>query len=124
MKITPCCVYFIITLSFLLGFSKNKNKFGEIDIIRLQFPPVKLWEVILNSVSCIGYTILRKTIEGYIHSILFLKFSTIKSKLNIRAFHSSRYLQSNLIFKFSHASVVKIQCSSKYLTIYSEKPKI
>ena len=43
-----------ITLCFLLG-SKNKIKFGEIDIFRLQFPLIKLWGMILNSVSCIGY---------------------------------------------------------------------
>ena len=36
--------------------SKNKNKFGEIDIFRLQFPLIKLTEVILNSVSCNSYT--------------------------------------------------------------------
>ena len=38
--------------------SKNKNKFGEIDIFRLQFPLIKLWEVILNSVRYGKYTTL------------------------------------------------------------------
>ena len=40
----------MITLSFLLG-SKNKNKFGEINIFRLQFPLISLWEVILNIIA-------------------------------------------------------------------------
>ena len=50
-------IFVDITLSFLLG-SKNKNKFGEIDIFRLQFPLIKLWEVILKSVNYGKYTAL------------------------------------------------------------------
>ena len=38
--------------------------------------------------------ILRKTIEGYLDSIPSLTFNTIKTKLIMHAFHSSRYLQS------------------------------
>ena len=52
-----------ITLSFLLG-SKNKNKFSEIDIFRLQFLLIKLWEVILNSVSCNSYTMGCPPVRG------------------------------------------------------------
>ena len=38
--------------------------------------------------------ILRKTIEGYLDSVASLTFNTIKTKLIMHAFHSSRYLQS------------------------------
>ena len=38
--------------------------------------------------------ILRKTIEGYLDSIPSLTFNTIKTKLIMHTFHSSRYLQS------------------------------
>ena len=38
--------------------------------------------------------ILRKTIEGYLDLFSSLTFNTIKTKLFIHAFHSSRYLQS------------------------------
>ena len=37
----------------------------------------------------------RKTIEGYLGSGSSLTFNTIKTKLIMHAFHSSRYLQSN-----------------------------
>ena len=37
--------------------------------------------------------ILRKTIEGYLDSVPSLIFNTIKTKLIMHAFHSSRYLQ-------------------------------
>ena len=37
--------------------------------------------------------ILRKTIEGYFDSVPSLTFNTIKTKLIMHAFHSSRYLQ-------------------------------
>ena len=38
--------------------------------------------------------ILRKTIEGYLDSVPSFTFNTIKTKLIMHAFHSSRYLQS------------------------------
>ena len=38
--------------------------------------------------------ILRKTIEGYLDSVPALTLNTIKTKLIMHAFHSSRYLQS------------------------------
>ena len=54
-------IYIIfLFISHLVLSSKNKNKFGEMDIIRLQFPLIKLWEVILNSVNlmyCVVYGI-------------------------------------------------------------------
>ena len=48
LKFEIYIIFVDITLSFLLG-SKNKNKFDEIeiDIFRLQFPLIKVWEVIL-----------------------------------------------------------------------------
>ena len=39
-------------------------------------------------------TILRETIEGYLDSVSSLTFNTIKTKLIMHEFHSSRYLQS------------------------------
>ena len=50
-------------------------------------------------------TILRKTIEGYLDSATSLSFNTIKTLLIMYAFHSSRLLQSKLMFYFSHASM-------------------
>ena len=50
-----------------------------------------------------GITILRKTIEGYLDSIPSLTFNTIKTLLNMHAFHSSRHLQSKWMLYFSHA---------------------
>ena len=38
--------------------------------------------------------ILRKTIEGYLDSVPSLTFNTIKTKLIMHAYHTSRYLQS------------------------------
>ena len=52
-----------ITLSFLLG-SENKNKFGEMDIFRLQFPFIKLWKVILNSVNLM-FVLFMEYIRGW-----------------------------------------------------------
>ena len=37
-------------------------------------------------------TILRKTTEGHLESVPSLTFNTIKTKLNMNAFHSSIYL--------------------------------
>ena len=57
--------------------------------------------------------ILRKTIEGYLDSVPSLTFNTIKTKLLMDAFHSSRYLQSKMDASFqSHFngfSTVQIQ---------------
>ena len=50
--------------------------------------------------------ILRKTIEGYLVSVPSLTFNTIKTKLIIYVFHSSRYLQSKWMLYFSHAAMV------------------
>ena len=52
------------------------------------------------------YTILRKTIEGYLDSVLSLTFNTIKTLLIMHAFHSSRHLQSKWMLYFSHASLI------------------
>ena len=41
---------------------------------------------------------LNITIEGYLDSISSLAFNTIKIKLDIHAVHSSRYLQSRVMF--------------------------
>ena len=43
----------------------------------------------------IAATILRKTIEGYLNSVPYRTFNTIKTKLIVHAFHIARYLQSN-----------------------------
>ena len=51
-------------------------------------------------------SILRKTIEGYLVSVPSLTFNTIKTKLIMHAFHSSRYLQSKWMLYFSHATMV------------------
>ena len=56
----------------------------------------------------------KKTVEGYSDSIPSLTFNTILTNLNIHAFcSSSRYLQSKCMFNLSHASMVKVQYSSK-----------
>ena len=36
-------------------------------------------------------------------------------------FHSSRYLQSKLMFGLSHASMIKVQYISKWSALYTEK---
>ena len=41
-----------------------------------------------------GVSILRKTMEGYLDSVPYLTFNTIKTYLIMHAFHSSGYLQS------------------------------
>ena len=51
-------------------------------------------------------SILRKTIEGYLDSVPSLTSNTIKTLLVMNSFHSSRYLQSNWMLYFSHASMV------------------
>ena len=48
-----------------------------------------------NHLECLN--ILRKTIEGYVDSVPSLTFKTIKTKLIMYAFHSSRYLNECLI---------------------------
>ena len=58
--------------------------------------------------------ILRKTIEGYLDTVPFLTFNTIKTKLIMHAFHSSRYLQLKLMFALSHASMIEVQYISKW----------
>ena len=53
-----------------------------------------------------NYTILRKTIEGYLDSVSSLTFNTIKTLLIMHVFHSSRHLQSKRMLYFSHVSMV------------------
>ena len=55
---------------------------------------------------CMYACILRKTIEGYLDSVLSLTSNTIKTLLIMHAFHSSRHLQSKWMLYFSHASMV------------------
>ena len=55
------------------------------------------------------HCILRKTIEGYLDSVPFLTFNTIKTLLIMHAFHSSRHLQSKWMLYFSHVSMVQVQ---------------
>ena len=55
--------------------------------------------------------------KGYLDSISSLAFKTSKTKLYSHAVYSSRYLQSKLMFNLSHASMVKIQYSSKLVEI-------
>ena len=59
-------------------------------------------------------SILRKTIEGYLDSVPSLTFNTIKTKLIMHAFNSSKYLQSKWMFDLSHASMIKVQYMSKW----------
>ena len=78
---------------------------------------------LLKVMSILGYTFrhchkrfveyTHKTIEGYFDSVSPVTFNTIKAKLKIHAVHSFRYLQSKLMSDLSHASMVKIQYSSK-----------
>ena len=56
----------------------------------------------------------RKTIEGYLDSVPTLTFNTIKTKLIMNAFHSSRYLQSKWMFDLCHESMIKVQYMSKW----------
>ena len=55
------------------------------------------FSVICKSVSHNKYnvSILRKRIERYLDSVPSQTFNTIKTKLIMCSFHSSRYLQSN-----------------------------
>ena len=50
-------LHHFVSISHLVFFwgSKNKNKFGKIDIFRVQLPLIKLWEVIVI-VSYVSYT--------------------------------------------------------------------
>ena len=48
----------------------------------------------------------QKTIEDYLGSVPSLTFNTIKTKLMVHAFQSSRYLQSKWMLYFSHALMV------------------
>ena len=57
-------------------------------------------------VNYVDLTILRKTIEGYLGSVPFITFNTIKTKLIMHAFHSSRYLQLKWMLDFSRAAMV------------------
>ena len=58
-----------------------------------------------------------KTIKGYLDSVPSLTFNTIKTKLIMHVFHSSRYLQSKGMFDLSHASMIKVQYMSKWYNI-------
>ena len=58
--------------------------------------------------------ILRKTIEGYLGSAPSLTFNTIKTKIIINTFHSSRQLQSKWMLDFSHAPIVQVPNKSKW----------
>ena len=69
--------------------------------------------------------ILRKTIEGYLDSVPFLTFNTIKNKLIMHAFHSSRYLQSKRMFDISHASMIKstVKVNKRVCFVVALRPK-
>ena len=58
--------------------------------------------------------ILRKTIARYLGSVPSLTFNTIKTKLIMPAFYSSRYLQSKWMLNFSHALMVEVPYTSKW----------
>ena len=66
----------------------------------------KYLEIPLSKILKFRPYILRKTIEGYLDSDPSLSFNTIKTLLIMYAFHSSRLLQSKLMFYFSHASML------------------
>ena len=68
---------------------------------------------LVNRITKLNQNILKKTTEGYLDSILFLTFKTIIIK-KVHAVHSSRYLQSKLMFRLSHTLMVNIQCISKW----------
>ena len=63
------------------------------------------------------YNILRRTIERYLGSAPSLTFNTIKTKIIMHAFHSSRYLQSKWMLDFSHVqpSILKSHKRSKMI---------
>ena len=61
-----------------------------------------------------SYYILRKTIEGYLDSVPSLTSNTIKTLLIMHVFHSTKYLQSKWMIYISHASMVSVQCKSKW----------
>ena len=57
-------------------------------------------DIFVTMLTLIGFdrhsntiSILRKTIEGYLESVPSLTFNTIKTKLIVHAFHSSKYLK-------------------------------
>ena len=52
--------------------------------------------------------------EGYLDSILYSGFNTIKTKLNIHAFNILRYKQLKRMLNLSNASMFKVQHSSKW----------
>ena len=64
--------------------------------------------------ECAVQNILRKTIEGYLDSVLSLIFNTIKTKLILHTFHSSRYLQLKWMLDLRNASMIKVQYMSKW----------
>ena len=76
-----------------------------------RLPPIVKIE---SDAFTVNLTILRKTIEGYLDSVPSLTFNTIKTKPIMHAFHSYRYLQSNLVFNLSYASIIKVQYRSKW----------
>ena len=57
----------------------------------MQSPPLEKESCVLDF-NCL-HDILRKTIEGYLDSVPSLTFNTIRTKLIMNAFYSSRCLQ-------------------------------
>ena len=100
--------YFILIAEKLINTNKH------------QLPHCSVWPcfftLVVHSKSKWVWSgnILRKTIEGYSDSFPSLTFNTIKTKLIMHAFHSSRYLQSKWMFDLSHASMIKVQYMSEW----------
>ena len=65
--------------------------------------------------------ILRKTIEGYLDSVPSLTLNTIKTKLIMHAFHSSRYLQSNVCLISVTLQMFKHRTNPNGATLYTEE---
>ena len=75
----------------------------------------------LSTVLSPTENILRKTIEGYLDSATFLSFNTIKTLLIMYAFHSSRLLQSKLMFISVTLQRFKYSTHPNGTTLYTEK---
>ena len=113
----------IVNYPFVLGAQKNRL----IETILLSAHHIFRWEIrtIISDYALLSgdlnfavffgtQHILRRTIEGYLGSVLSLTFNTIKTKLIMPAFYSSRYLQSKSMLNFRHALMVEVPYTSKW----------
>ena len=92
------------------GFVPHRSSFCNIALQNF----VKVFNSGLIYTTHLTHNILRKRIEGYSRSVPSLTFNTIKTKIIMHAFHSSRYLQSKWMLDFSHTSMVEVLYISKW----------